>query len=344
MRDDLSWWLTELPHQYVDIIKPPVDFVIESDSCDYSWGAVANGQKVGGAWSHTEQQQHINYKELLASFYAVKTFCRDMKSVHVHIFVDNTMALAYLHKKGGKVWHLNELAREIWFWLIERRISITVSHIKGEDNTDADAASRLRYDSHTEWQLNPKVFTRLLGLWGTPVIDCFASRINAQINQYFSWQPDPNAIAIDAYNHDWPRDLCYAFPPFSQINRVLWKIKREKVTYILIAPFWPTQTWFAPVLHMLADSPVRLPPSKEILVMPQNQDMVHPIHQKLKLTCFLVSGSSSRTREYQQRLNSLSCLRGDNPHTEHIPLISKNGADIVILGKQIPSRQMYINL
>ena len=48
--------------------------------------------------------------------------------------------------------------------------------------------------------LNPKVFNeaqRILLL--QPQIDCFATRINTQLPEYFSRRPDPDAKYIDAF-------------------------------------------------------------------------------------------------------------------------------------------------
>ena len=58
---------------------------------------------------------HINYLELLAIFYALKAFCKNIKSVHVQILSDNSSAIAYLNYMGGiKSDELNNLAIDIW--------------------------------------------------------------------------------------------------------------------------------------------------------------------------------------------------------------------------------------
>ena len=58
----------------------------------------------------------------------------------------------------------------------------------------------------------------------TPNIDLFASRINHQMKPFVSYRPDPDAINVDAFCHDWSDYLFYAFPTFAVIPQVLQKI------------------------------------------------------------------------------------------------------------------------
>ena len=72
-----------------------------------------------------------------------------------------------------------------------------------------------------------------------------------------SWRPDPGSIATDALSQPWMEIRGFAFPPFSLIGRCLSKVKREKMSeLILVAPVWPTQPWFAVLLLMLYQKPI----------------------------------------------------------------------------------------
>ena len=57
-----------------------------------------------------------------------------------------------------------------------------------------------------------------------PNIDLFASRTNKQLTPFVSYKPDPEAIAVNAFNLSWKPYSFYAFPPFCLISRVLQKI------------------------------------------------------------------------------------------------------------------------
>ena len=68
----------------------------------------------------------------------------------------------------------------------EREIWVTACHVAGKNNTQADRASR-HFDDNTEWMLRQDIFLSITQLWGKPEIDPFASRLNAQLPCYASW-------------------------------------------------------------------------------------------------------------------------------------------------------------
>ena len=67
-------------------------------------------------WTRDEKERHINELELMAALLTLKTFCRDMRRVHVLIKIDNTTAVNYINNKGGRKEGCNEIARQIWVW------------------------------------------------------------------------------------------------------------------------------------------------------------------------------------------------------------------------------------
>lgn len=67
----------------------------------------------------------------------------------------------------------NKIAREIWYWCINKEIWLSAAHIPGSKNTVADRCCRI-FNNHTEWMLNPKIFNKISTLWGPFDIDLFA--------------------------------------------------------------------------------------------------------------------------------------------------------------------------
>ena len=135
-------------------------------------------------------------------------------------------------------------------------------------------------------------------------MDLFVSRINAQVMRYVSWRPDPAAIHIDALTFPWGTQFNYAFPPFSLIGRVLQKMKEEEAELILVNPCWPTKAWFPRVLRRIVDTPLVLP--KGCLWLPQKPHLHHPLHNKLELLAYKLSGSHINWQEFRQRWPSSS--------------------------------------
>lgn len=66
----------------------------------------------------------------------------------------------------------------------------------------ADRKSR-KFNDQTEWRLNSNVVNDITRLFGKPNIDLFANSLNAQVEIYCSWKPDPNASFVDAFTIDW---------------------------------------------------------------------------------------------------------------------------------------------
>ena len=49
----------------------------------------------------------------------------------------------------------------------------------------------------------PIFYQRIVALFGKQDIDLFASRLNAQVEDYVSWKPHPIAAFLDAFTIDW---------------------------------------------------------------------------------------------------------------------------------------------
>ena len=101
---ELKWWITNLELQEGCPLKlQPPDLIICSDAAKTGgWGAVCHLGATGGAWSKEERELNINVQELLAAELAIKTFTKDRKPKAIHMRIDNTSALSYLVKMGGR--------------------------------------------------------------------------------------------------------------------------------------------------------------------------------------------------------------------------------------------------
>ena len=111
-----------------------------------------------------ERKFHISVLELKAAKLAIMSFTlkeRDAISVHGQHDMDNMTALSYLMKMGGtKSQELTAISKEIWQYLLKRKITITAEYLPGSMNVEADRESRQTRDS-SEWKLNPTIFMKL---------------------------------------------------------------------------------------------------------------------------------------------------------------------------------------
>ena len=227
-KEELQWWISYLEQwNGKSLLTHEPEVVIESDASLTGWGAACQEARTGGPWSLEETQFHINCLEILAAFLATRTFMKDRRDTSVLLLIDNTTAVAYINHQGGTVSPMaTEIAKDLWMWCLERDITIKAQYLPGVENVRADSESRVMQD-RSDWMLNRQIFQAIQAQLGPVDLDLFASRLTAQLPQYFSWRPDPSALATDALLQDWEGLRAYANPPWNLLGRALAKVQRE---------------------------------------------------------------------------------------------------------------------
>ena len=339
MREELQWWLDQA-HIWNgrSLATPEESLWIQTDASKMGWGAHCQEGRTGGPWTLEEAEFHINYLELLAAFLAIQTFVRDKTNVTIYIQIDSVTALTYINKKGGtRSPSLTQLAKELWTWCMERKISLVAEHIPGRENTIADAESRVFRD-RWDWQLNPELFARIQQRFGPLEIDLFASRISTQLPRFFSWRPDPEAEATDAFNQLW-QGSCYANPPVAIIPRVLTQVKTQRASVVLIAPVWKAQAWYPVLLALLVDYPCLLPAVESTIL--QIHTIPLPIKgHEVQLAVWPISGDHVRRDNFQRRLLTSSWHHGDQSHRAITTHSFTSGSAGVRSGIEVPFKDL----
>ena len=291
---ELRWWKENIPKTFAPIRWPPITQEVAADASSLmGWGATCGSERTGGAWSSREAGIHITVKEMIAVYYALRSFISRLKGSHVRVLCDNTTAVAVLNKMGStRSASCNKMAKKIWNFCFEHHMYITCAHIPGVENIVPDKESRKEY-KQAEWMLDKGHYLHCLQLFGfTPTIDCFASRINSQHEHYASRRPDPYAKVVDAFSFNWNTEKCYMFPPFSIVPRVLQKIPSDEATVLIVLPKWPTQAWWPDALDMMIGDPHIIRPHEANLHLPNQPQQTHPMHEKLHLMVCLLSGKA----------------------------------------------------
>ena len=198
-----------------------------SDRClPVRMGAVClnTGKETNGLWSKEETMLHINVLELMTAWFAIQTLVNVTTGAHVRFQMDNTTAVSYINKQGGtKSCQMVIIAKKIWDWAIKHQVQVSAEHLPGKQNVTANKLSR-ELNDNLEWSLDREVFCKLIRKAGfRPQVDLFATRLNAQVQKFVSWKPDPQAWKVDAFAITWTGIKAYAFPPFCLISRLLQK-------------------------------------------------------------------------------------------------------------------------
>lgn len=338
-RAELHWWVQNVTSAFRNIMPTDPDLILTTDASNTGWGAVQGTQKTGGLWDLEEQAFHINYLELKAVLLGLKSLCTTIYNKHIGIQSDDTTTVAYVNAMGGiKSADCNDLAKQIWQWCREREIWLSVCHIPGSTNVDADTESR-NTNSSTEWSLHSDVFADINKMWRPFHVDLFASRLNFKVSTYASWKPDPGAKYVNAFYMSWNEHYFYAFPPFSVIAACLQKIDQDQATGVLVVPIWQTQPWFTTLLHLLVDYPLRLPQSNHLLMQPHN-GALHPLRKKLNLMACKLSGRVSNREMFQAKLLKSSSSLGQQERKSSTPHTSHNGLTFVVNGRVIPMTRL----
>jgi len=266
--EELLWWRTHLRQwnglSWI-VANPQVD--IYTDASTSGWGVVINNHSYSGSWTAAEQPRHINYKELLTVFFALRR--PEVKGRTVNIISDNITTIAYINHFGGtRSPELMKLATSLWNWCLKTGTRIRTTYVPSAFNP-ADAPSR-QLTGQLEWSISRSFFKTMDIAWGPHSVDLFASSINHHLQRYMTWKPSPGAIGHDALQHQWrPLGNVYLCPPWNLIPLVLQKVRQERMTATIVTPHWPSAVWYPTVKMMSVTTPIHIP-RHQVLPAPGN--------------------------------------------------------------------------
>ena len=94
----------------------------------------------------------------------------------------------------------------------------------------------------SEWTLHSQVMATIFRTLGPFYVDLFASALYAQLQRYCAQALDPAAWRIEPsrFGGRYSRGTFFPRP----IPRILQKVRQDRATVPLIAPWWPKRTWF----------------------------------------------------------------------------------------------------
>ncbi len=171
--------------------------------------------------------------------------------------------LVYQPAGGIRSHRMSQLARHLLLWSHTQFKSLRAVHIPGQLNRAADALSR-QLTFPGEWRLHPETIRLIWSRFGEAQVDLFASPESSHCQLYFSLTEGP--LDTDALAHNWPRALRkYAFPPVSLLAQTLCKLREDEEQVLLVAPHWPTRTWFPELISLATVPPWRIPLRKDLL-------------------------------------------------------------------------------
>ncbi len=98
-------------------------------------GAVCQDIKTGGPWTASEGLLHINHLEMLAALKAFECFTTSSFSTSIGLRVDNTSAVSYINRLGGrKSAALCPVALNIASWCESKNLELHAIFLPGVSN------------------------------------------------------------------------------------------------------------------------------------------------------------------------------------------------------------------
>ncbi len=212
---------------------------------------------------------------------------RRLRGEHVLVRTDNTATVAYINRQGGlRSRHMSQLARHLLLWSRKHLRSLRAIHIPGLLNRTADELSRAALPG--EWRLHPQTVQLIWRRFGLAQVDLFASLETSHCQLFYSLTD--GTLGTDALAHSCPRGLRkYAFPPVSLLAQTLCKVREEEEQILLVAPYWPTRTWFPELMLLVTAPPWQIPLRKDLLTQ-RRGTLWHPRSDLWKLHVWSLDG------------------------------------------------------
>ncbi|CAG2204684.1 unnamed protein product [Mytilus edulis] len=198
----LHWWIDNIMSSCKSMTISQPSVIFYSDASKTGWGGFNKTYQLtdNGFWTHDEIFEHINFLELKAALLTLQSLGHMLHDTHIRLYVDNTVAVSYIHNFGGRIPSLHNLTKEIWHWCVDRNIWLSVAHIPGKDNVTADKLSR-KLNEDMEWMLKPEVFEIIEQVFDKITVDLFASGLNKQKQRYVSFLPDSSGKSAAEVNY-----------------------------------------------------------------------------------------------------------------------------------------------
>ena len=158
---------------------------------------------VKGTWNQSENEMHINLKELLACMKTSQYFIEKVRKCNLMLNVDSKVTVAWINKRGSiKNPVANELILDLMKVSHKFEIHFKASWIKGSNNVMADSLSRNIINPEIEVSsLLYEYICKKFNMF--PTLDLFSNVKNRKCDQFCSSIPSQLSRSRDAFAISW---------------------------------------------------------------------------------------------------------------------------------------------
>lgn len=252
VRGELKYWASLKAHQARSRwIKDEARWTATSDASHRGWGVVLTDTRTGqewvwsGFWSKADARRHITALESIAILRGLEAMAvLGFREAVVRWQADNKAAVATVTKLRSRSRELQDVARQMAGVLRAQQLRVRASYLSGKLNVRADYHSRDGLADLIDHKVRRDVFRWLR--WGRGLeIDMFASRTSRMLWRFCSAVPDRKAVATDALAQEWREcGSMWMHPPWGLLSIVVRKLAAERSEATVLAPRWPSATWW----------------------------------------------------------------------------------------------------
>ena len=256
-----------------------------------------------GMWTPMEQAQcvSINRMELESGIRCLRLLAEKapLRGCTIRWRTDNQVVAVSVNKIRAKSTDLLEGMLELTRLAKSLDVHLITEYLPGVENTQADELSR-RVERQ-DWMLHPLLFGRICKTRFLPTVDCFASKLNHQLDKWYSWVWEEGSAGADFFAQSLDGELCYANPPFSLISRVLKEVEKQGVRMLLVVPDWTTQPWWPVASQMMTSPPLLLPQSEETFLPVRTLNLMGVGPPHWRAWCLELSGNPEEVQQAQDQ-------------------------------------------
>jgi hypothetical protein len=151
--------------------------------------------------------------------------------VHIAVELDNTTAIKHGTCAVSRSIRMSEKGAEHFDERERHQLSVSLTHLAGLLNVEADAPSR-QQSTHIDWQVNVHLIQQAWKFLHTkPVVDLFTSAANCQTQRFYSHHHDHRSLGTGCFQHPWDKlGTLYARPPPILIGTTLRRLATRGAT------------------------------------------------------------------------------------------------------------------
>ncbi len=113
--------------------------------------------------------------------------------------------------------------------------------------------------------LHPEVVKQIGRVFGQAQVDLFATQVSNSAMSPLVLSNSSGSTGAGCHGTDLADTSSVCCSPIALLPGVLARVRRDEVSLLLVAPFWPGRVWFSDLISLLDGSPWEIPVRRDLL-------------------------------------------------------------------------------